>query len=175
MSADTSEDRVVVTGAAGGVGRAAVSVLLRRGATVRATDVSPAVHELASEQNAANLVTVTGDVTRPADIGAVFTRAEEAFGGVDCLVSNAGFMIAKPAHETSVEEWDTVLRTNATSFFRADLPDPAAAAADIRQAHPLGRVAEPEEIADAIDFLSRPTASFITGQMLMVDGGYTAR
>ena len=119
MSADTSEDRIVVTGAAGGVGRAAVSVLLRRGAKVCATDVSPAVHELSSEQNAANLVTVTGDVTRPADIDAVFTRAEEAFGGVDCLVSNAGFMIAKPVHETSLEEWDTVLRTNATSFFLA--------------------------------------------------------
>ena len=85
----------------------------------------------------------------------------------------------------AIEYADKGIRVNAvgpgsinTPFlteYLAGLPDPAAAAADIRQAHPLGRVAEPEEIADAIDFLSRPTASFITGQMLMVDGGYTAR
>jgi NAD(P)-dependent dehydrogenase (short-subunit alcohol dehydrogenase family) len=55
------------------------------------------------------------------------------------------------------------------------LEDPAAGEADIKAAHPLGRWAEPEEIADAIVYLSGSASSFVTGQILMVDGGYTAR
>jgi NAD(P)-dependent dehydrogenase (short-subunit alcohol dehydrogenase family) len=40
---------------------------------------------------------------------------------------------------------------------------------------PLGRTAEPSEIAEAIVFLASPQASYITGATVMVDGGYTAR
>lgn len=39
---------------------------------------------------------------------------------------------------------------------------------------PLGRLAEPSEIADAVVFLCSDQARFITGQVLAVDGGYTA-
>ena len=38
---------------------------------------------------------------------------------------------------------------------------------------PLGRLGEPDDIAQAIAFLARPAASWITGQTLVVDGGYT--
>ncbi len=38
---------------------------------------------------------------------------------------------------------------------------------------PLGRMAEPREVADAVAFLLSDRASFITGAELMVDGGYT--
>lgn len=40
--------------------------------------------------------------------------------------------------------------------------------------HPIGRLGRPEEIADAVVFLSSMQASFITGTSLFVDGGYTA-
>lgn len=40
---------------------------------------------------------------------------------------------------------------------------------------PLGRIAEPQEIAPAAVFLLSPTASFITGEVLHVDGGYAAQ
>jgi len=39
---------------------------------------------------------------------------------------------------------------------------------------PLGRMAEPEEVADAVMFLASSAASFVTGSDLTVDGGYSA-
>ncbi len=41
--------------------------------------------------------------------------------------------------------------------------------------HPLGRMGEPEEVAEAVLFLASDRASFITGTCLFVDGGYTSR
>jgi NAD(P)-dependent dehydrogenase (short-subunit alcohol dehydrogenase family) len=40
--------------------------------------------------------------------------------------------------------------------------------------HPLGRIAEPEEVADAIVYLATSKSSYVTGIALPVDGGYLA-
>ena len=52
------------------------------------------------------------------------------------------------------------------------LQDPERLAAILART-PLGRIAEPEEVAAAIVFLALPAASYITGQDLAVDGGMT--
>jgi len=46
--------------------------------------------------------------------------------------------------------------------------------AQIKAAHPIGRIGQPEEIADVAVFLCSDKASFITGQALAADGGYVA-
>ncbi len=43
------------------------------------------------------------------------------------------------------------------------------------ESHPIGRLGSPEEIADAVLYLSAPGAAFVTGHDLLVDGGFAAR
>lgn len=61
-----------------------------------------------------------------------------------------------------------------TGFIQPILDDPERMAT-IAAATPLGRIAEPEEVADAILFLASPAAAMITGTILPVDGGFLAR
>ena len=60
-----------------------------------------------------------------------------------------------------------------TEFFDAE-PDSAAARQGVSRRHPLQRLAQPEEIAQACLWLASDQASFISGQLLSVDGGMTA-
>lgn len=54
-------------------------------------------------------------------------------------------------------------------------PSPAEARAAIRAAHPIGDMAQGDEIADAIVFLASNLSRFMTGSEMLVDGGYTAQ
>lgn len=60
-----------------------------------------------------------------------------------------------------------------TAFLGGDPNESRAALASFGAAHLLGRVAQPREIADVIVWLASSRASFITGAVVMADGGYT--
>jgi len=57
----------------------------------------------------------------------------------------------------------------------ADEPGGPGYLAAIEKLHPMGRLGEPAEVAAAILFLASPDASFVTGAILPVDGGYLAQ
>jgi NAD(P)-dependent dehydrogenase (short-subunit alcohol dehydrogenase family) len=59
--------------------------------------------------------------------------------------------------------------------FVEEQDDPAGMRAAIEAEHPLGRFASAEEVASAIVFLASDEAAFVTGAVLSVDGGFTAR
>jgi NAD(P)-dependent dehydrogenase (short-subunit alcohol dehydrogenase family) len=59
------------------------------------------------------------------------------------------------------------------AYFDAS-PDPAARRAEVEAEYPLGRIAQPEEIARAVVFLASDDSSFMSGQALVLDGGLLA-
>lgn len=62
--------------------------------------------------------------------------------------------------------------TVATDFMRSLIPDPGALAGQAEDLIPLGRLGTPVDVAAAVDFLSSDDASYVTGHILVVDGGW---
>lgn len=65
--------------------------------------------------------------------------------------------------------------TRMASDYTAKAPDPVAAQKEFADAHLLGRIGQPQEIAAAALWLGSDASSFVTGAVIPVDGGYTAR
>jgi NAD(P)-dependent dehydrogenase (short-subunit alcohol dehydrogenase family) len=120
MNADArlAGKRVIVTGAAQGLGREFALHLTSLGARVLATDVRK--HQLETVQAAArergfDLSTAVADVTSAEQTRALAGRAGELMGGLDALVNNAGIvegLTRRPFDEIPDEEWDRVLEVN---------------------------------------------------------------
>lgn len=67
------------------------------------------------------------------------------------------------------------IQTGMMEPFIKDQPDPEEAVKAIGRTIPLGRVGQPEDIAQAVYFLASPAAAYITGASLVVDGGLLSR
>lgn len=111
-------DRIaVVTGAAGGMGRAITARLAGDGLRVAALDIDEAgLAGLASELGDA-VLPVTADLTDPEAIARAFARIEAELGGVDVLVNNAGTCFMSEFPEIPAAELDRQMALNFSSAF----------------------------------------------------------
>jgi NAD(P)-dependent dehydrogenase (short-subunit alcohol dehydrogenase family) len=109
-----------------------------------------------------------------------------SIGGVIALPRLVAYCAAKAAmiamtRVLAVEWADRGVRVNAVApayvatAMTAELRAHPQLAAEIVASTPLGRLGQPEEVADAVAFLASDRASFITGSTVMVDGGWTAQ
>lgn len=241
----------VVTGASNGIGAAVAHCFVAEGARVVLADVD----ERAGRARAAKLGAAAAfercDVSRPADLQAVFEACEARFGRLDVLVNNAAIQSTHDFEATDEAEWQRIVDVNLKGTFfgirqaiafmrragggaivntsstfaivgspgysayhatkggvsaltraaavslikdrirvnavcpgttlteglvagvRATAADYDTAMASYAALQPMGRFAQPGEIAGAYVFLASDEASFVTGTELVVDGAYT--
>ena len=112
----------LITGGAGGIGRAIAQRFLSEGACVVLADIDPgalddARGELQSSYGKDNVTTHVLDVTREEAVVNGFHGATLDFGGLDILVSNAGIASAAPFEETSLELWQKNQSVMSTGYF----------------------------------------------------------
>jgi rhamnulose-1-phosphate aldolase/alcohol dehydrogenase len=107
----------LVTGAAGGIGRAIVERLAAAGAVIVAFDIDGEGAAGAVEQIGDRGVAVAGDVTSEDSVADAFTAAVDGFGGVDIVVSNAGIASSAAIEDTTIEEWQRNQAILATGYF----------------------------------------------------------
>lgn len=241
MSQGLSGKYALVTGAAGGIGQSLVAKLRAEGVKVAATDIS-----LTGVEAEALLA---GDLCDPSFCDRLPQQAQEALGGLDIVINNAGIIRRGKITQASDEDYRLSMAVNVEAPFRlcrAAIPlmakrgggaivntascwglypgpdhpiyvmskaaiasltqclgrdhasqnirvnavcpnevntpmlrtgfgirglNPDQAISELNHSVPLGRIAEPEDIADVILFLASDQARYICGALVEVNGG----
>lgn len=107
----------IVTGASSGIGAGIAEMFLAEGASVALAARRADRLDANVKRFGGKAIAVTTDVTKEADIIALFDATEKAFGVPHILVNCAGFADHTPTDELSLESWDRIVATNLTSVF----------------------------------------------------------
>lgn len=189
IAVDLTGRVALVTGGARGVGRGITDRLGEAGASIVVCGRSTPEPGVLS----ADVVFLPADVRDPESVGRLVDGIVERFGRLDVAVNNAGGAPGTDAGTASPRfsekvlalnlttnlamEWAPKVRVNAVSagMVRTETfedyyggPDGAAAVA---ATVPLGRVAEPADIGNAVAWLASDLAAFVSGTNLVVHGG----
>jgi len=112
----------LVTGGAGGIGRATAERFLRDGACVVIADIDAAAlaaadAELASRYTTDVVRSIRLDVTSEPGVIDAFAFAAQEFGGLDILISNAGISSSAPIEDTDLSMWNRNMDILSTGYF----------------------------------------------------------
>jgi citronellol/citronellal dehydrogenase len=195
-AADALKDKVVVvSGGAGGIGRATAWLFARLGAHVVVAGrdqgkLDALVADLAGRNLKASAH--VADIREPDTVNALFDTIWAAHGRLDILINSAGGQYPQPAIDFSVKGWNAVINTNLNGTWYMmqaaaqrwrDRKHPGAietegwnvyakeARATYPRSNPMMRAGSPWDIAEACVYLAGPSGKFITGETLTVDGG----
>ena len=121
MNSKNSLKTILITGAAGGIGRATVQLFAKKGWRVIGVDIAEYGDEFPQ-----NGLFIQADISHGDEMEAIFAKTKQFTDSLDALVNNAAMQIAKPILDTTVEEWDAVMAANLRSVFLG-----------VKLAHPL--------------------------------------
>ena len=119
MSLALDRRAILVTGAAGGIGRATALILAQAGAHLMLTDI-------ADGEETVDLIRASGgraefiqaDIGSEAEVESLIARMVEIFGRIDGAFNNAGVeQCAIPLHEISAEQWQRAMTVDLTGVF----------------------------------------------------------
>jgi rhamnulose-1-phosphate aldolase/alcohol dehydrogenase len=101
----------LITGSAGGIGKAIAKKFIDEGAVVILSDndterLQATDEEFTKEIGTDKFVAVSLDVINKTEIKSAFAKASLTFGGVDIIVNCAGLSISKPIEEHTEQDWD---------------------------------------------------------------------
>lgn len=113
--------------------------------------------------------------SRLASIGVPTMGVYSASKGAMLAFTTAGAIDLAPFNIRVNAVAPGMTRTPLYEEWIASLDNPEATAAEVASAVPMGRIAEPEDVAAVVSFLASPEASYLTGTSIPVEGGYLAK
>jgi len=120
LSIDLSGKTAIITGAGRGLGKAIAISIAAAGAEVALAartkeQIDQTAHEI--EKAGGRAIAVPTDVTNEEDVALLIKLVLNELGGIHILVNNAGIEKASPLLETTVEDWDQVMKVNLRGMF----------------------------------------------------------
>jgi meso-butanediol dehydrogenase/(S,S)-butanediol dehydrogenase/diacetyl reductase len=111
--------RVLVTGAASGIGRATVLAFVAEGAVILAADMNAAGLEetVALAADSSRVHTITFDASNRDECFALADEAKQQLGGLDVLCNIAGFAQSRHFTDYTQQEWEKMLAVNLSGVF----------------------------------------------------------